>query len=371
MSKNHPVVLYGASGYTGKLTAWKLAERGIPFIAAGRDLERLRMEMARVPELDGADYECVAVKHERAALADLFKGHEIVINITGPFMQLGRPVVEASLDAGCHYVDTTGETDWVMLLRDEFGESFAARNLLLCPANSYMWTEGLIAAEIALEIPGIDSLDIVYLGDSAVSQASTASFLRMCTSPQHYLRNRALEMWPYATAYTVHVPGETRVFTALPWGGGAEPIWFQNDPRVRNCSTMVSFRNQQMFDVLLGLLHKFEAEARHLPQAERDALTNGWGAQMTPAEPEREDPDANRCVLACYGRGRTASTAVILRGNSPYCQTGVFGAEMARRVLDNTLYRTGFASPTQALGARELLAVQAREGYLNWTVESI
>ncbi|WP_239142976.1 hypothetical protein [Variovorax sp. WS11] len=48
MSTNYQVVVYGASGYTGKLTAWKLAERGIPFIAAGRNAERLQMELAKV-----------------------------------------------------------------------------------------------------------------------------------------------------------------------------------------------------------------------------------------------------------------------------------------------------------------------------------
>lgn len=50
------VVVYGASGYTGKLICWKLAERRIPFIATGRNGARLEAEMARVPELKGRDY---------------------------------------------------------------------------------------------------------------------------------------------------------------------------------------------------------------------------------------------------------------------------------------------------------------------------
>ena len=94
MSTHHQVVIYGASGYTGKLTAWKLAERGIPFIAAGRNAERLQMELDKVPELKGADYQCVEVAHDRKALAGLFAGKKVVINIVGPFMQLGLPVVE-------------------------------------------------------------------------------------------------------------------------------------------------------------------------------------------------------------------------------------------------------------------------------------
>ena len=52
------VVLYGASGYTGKLIAWHLAENGIPFIAAGRNRERLQEQMAKAQEeLDIREYE--------------------------------------------------------------------------------------------------------------------------------------------------------------------------------------------------------------------------------------------------------------------------------------------------------------------------
>lgn len=370
MSTNPQVIVYGASGYTGKLTAWKLAERGIPFIAAGRNAARLQMELDKVSELKGADYQCVEVAHDRKALAALFAGKKVVINIVGPFMQLGLPVVEACLDAGCHYFDTTGEMDWVAMLKQEFGPKFESKGLALCPANSYMWTEGNIAAEIALETPGIDTLDIVYLGDSPVSEASTASFLRMCTNPQYYLANKQLVMWPYATTYMVTVPGESKVFNALPWSGGGEPLWYADDARVRNCSVLVSFRNQQLFAGVFGLLQKFEAECRPLPHAEREATTNAWGAGITTSEPPREDPLLNRCILACHGRGNTASVEVIVRGNSPYAQTGVFGAEAARRVLRGQLLATGFVSPVQAFGARQLLAAQAEEGYLSWEVRS-
>src|SRR5258706_2214395 len=216
-------------------------------MAAGRNADRLQAELANVPELKGHDYSCVSVTNERKALAELFEGRKIGINSVGPFMRLGRRAVEACLDAGCHYFDTTGEIDWVLLLRQEFGPKFKAKGLALCLANSYMFTEGNIAAEIALETPGIDTLDIVYLADSQVSVASTASFLRMCTNPQHYLQNGELVMWPYATSYSVQLPGEQKVLNALPWSGGGGPGWVVGDPRVRHRSVLVSFRHQGPF----------------------------------------------------------------------------------------------------------------------------
>ena len=371
MTKAYEVVVYGASGYTGKLTAWKLAERGIPFIAAGRSKERVEQEMAKVPELEGHDYQCVGVEHETRALAELFSGKKAVINIVGPFMQLGLPVVEASLAAGCHYFDTTGETDWMSLLKHNYGKDFAARDLALCPANSYMWTEGNLAAELALEMPGIDTLDLLYLGDSEVSIASSMSFLRMCTKPQHYLRNGELVQWPWATPYQVHVPGEHMLLNALPWGGGGEPVWYEGDARVRNCRTLVSFRNQERFNAVIGLLKKFEEECRHLDPASQEQVTNDWGKAITQTEPARERADVNRCTLSCQGRGNTNSVSVILRGNSPYAQTGVLGAEAVRRVMRGQLQAVGFVSPAQAFGARNLVAAQAEEGYLAYEVRSV
>jgi len=371
MSDKCQVVVYGASGYTGKLVSWKLAQRGIPFIAAGRSQKRLQEEMAKVPELKGHDYSCVEVAHDRQSLAKLFAGNKVVINVTGPFMQLGRPVVEAALDARCHYFDTTGEADWMTLLKTEFGGRFAAHELALVPANSYMWAEGNLAAEIALETPGIDTLDIVYLADSQVSVASTLSFMRMCTKPQYYLQNRALVAWPQATAYPVQLPGEHQPFMALPWSGGGEPVWYEGDARVRNVKVLVSFRNQDALKAIVGVLEKFEAEAKQLSYDEQEAWTNQMGAAITQVEPPREDPDVNRAVLSCFGRGNTNSVSVILRGNSPYAQTGVIGAEAARRALLGQLRAVGFASPTQVFGARSLLGALADEGYMSWEAKHV
>lgn len=370
MENHYQVVVYGASGYTGKLTAWKLAERGIPFIAAGRNVDRLKAEMAQVKELQGHDYQCVAVDNTKEALSSLFAGKKVVINVVGPFMQLGEPVVQACLEAGCHYFDTTGEADWMFFLKREYGEKFAAKELVLCPANSYMWTEGLLATEIALETPGIDSLNVVYLADSGVSVASTKSFLRMCTHPQFYIQNKQLVQWEYAKGYQVLLPGEHEYLNALPWGGGGEPVWYENDSRVRNCTTMVSFRNQAAFNAVHGMLQRFEAECRHLPAEEQEKVTNQWGGDFTKAEPGREDPDVNRCVLSCHARGKTKSVTVTLTGSCPYIQTGVLGAEAARRILRGQFYAKGFASPAQVFGARNLLGCLAEEGYLDWEVKT-
>lgn len=370
MSKKE-VIIYGASGYTGKLIAWHLAERGIPFIAAGRSKEHLEYEMGLVPELKtyNADYECVEAKLDRKTLADLFAGKKIVYNVVGPFMQLSEPVVQACLDAGCHYMDTTGEADWMKMLQENYGEDFARKELLLCPANAYMWTAGNIAAEIALERGGIDSVDVVYMADSNTSEASTASFLGMCCTDQYFLKNNQLELWPPATAYDVLVPGEHQTFQSLPWGGAGEPLWYRNDDRVINATTLIAFRRREMMAWVIGKMQEWHENLSSLPRPEQLKVINQWAEGLVNQEPAREKPDENRSTISCNGRGRTAGVQVVMRGSCPYIQAGIWAAESCRRILNGHLKDVGFTSPGKAIGHRELAAAAAEMGLLAWDVD--
>ncbi len=101
MSK--PVIVYGASGYTGRLVCEYLREYNVPFVAAGRDKARIQEAMDKVPGIDTIEHEIVEVAHDVEPLTELFAGAEVVCNTVGPFAQYGREVVEACLNAGCHY----------------------------------------------------------------------------------------------------------------------------------------------------------------------------------------------------------------------------------------------------------------------------
>ncbi|HXP56741.1 MAG TPA: saccharopine dehydrogenase NADP-binding domain-containing protein, partial [Streptosporangiaceae bacterium] len=108
MAASKPVVVYGASGYTGRLICEYLREFNIPFIAAGRDKARIAEALEKVPGLDTVEYEIVEVSHDVQPLAELFDGARVVCNTVGPFAEYGPEVVEACLAAGCHYTDTSG-----------------------------------------------------------------------------------------------------------------------------------------------------------------------------------------------------------------------------------------------------------------------
>jgi hypothetical protein len=121
-----------------------------------------------------------------------------------------------------------------------------------------------------------------------------------------------------------------------------------------------------MFGAVLSVLEQFEQEHRSKSAEEQESVTNDIGGTITETEPDRENPDENRSVISCIGRGNMTGVSVILRGNSPYLQTGQLNAEACRRIMDGRLKKAGFQSAAQAFGARELMSALAERGYHSW-----
>jgi hypothetical protein len=367
MSQQPEVLIYGASGYTGKLVAEYLATRNIPFYMAGRNLGRLQAALEVVQQRVGGPVagHIVTANNSVEELLPLLKNVKVLINVAGPFMQLAWPVVEAALQAGCHYLDTTGEQDWTIAVAAQYGQAFADRGLLLSPANSYMWAAGALAAEVVLETAGIDSLDILYQIDNGLpSEASTKSFLRMACNnvSQYYLEQFEYRVWPNDVAYEVHVPHRAAKLRALPWGGACEPVWFKHDPRVRNCRVLTAI-GEHLVDGVLQAISAFNEQAAHLPQAEKEAWTNAVGAQMMDHEPPKDDLDVQRSVIVCNGQGRQVTAQCIFNLSAPYSWTGDLCAEATQRLLNGQLLKSGFQSAAQAFGHRQLISEFHRRGY--------
>ena len=369
MSNERKVLIYGASGYTGKIVAESLAHRGIPFYFAGRTQQRLEDGLKIVEQRFGGpvDAEIAVASNSVDELLPLFEKVDVVINVAGPFMQIAWPVVQAALQANCHYLDTTGEQDWSLAIKEEYGQAFADKGLLLSPACSYMWTAGALAAEAVLETKGVDSIDLAYQIDHGLpSEASTKSFLRMvCNeSSQYYLELNELKAWPNDEIYQISVPHRNRVYRALPWGGACEPIWFADDPRVRNCTVLTSI-GEHLIDPIAAAIAAFNEQVADKSQEEKEAFTNAMADQMDAGEPPKDTLDVQRSVIVCNGQGQQVTTQFVMNLSAPYTWTGEICAEGAERLLNGQLKHSGFQSAARAFGHRELLEKFNQLGFCN------
>jgi NAD(P)-dependent dehydrogenase (short-subunit alcohol dehydrogenase family) len=358
--QTRPVIVYGASGYTGRLICEYLRQYGVPFIAAGRDEQRLKDSMAsNVPGIETADFEVRAVDHEVGALTQLFSGAQVVINTVGPFSKYGPTVVEAALAADVHYSDTTGEQDWLLTCEAQYGEQFAQKGKLLAPGVAQMYTIGEIAANLCLEKPGLDTLDIAVFWGGSPTIASTQTILvNAATAKAYYLeRNAYTEFDPNEGLVPLVVPGQHELAMSLPWGGTSHPVWFKNDPRVANVKAQGGVFNTPLMRGVPVIVADALERTKDMSPAERDAVLTETAAQVMSEMPPRENPLVNKSLDSVHASGPLGRAHCVIHGNSNYQQTGLLQAYAAYALLQQPPRRVGFASGCQAFGHRELLGV--------------
>ena len=366
MSTSKPVIIYGASGYTGRLVAEYLREYNLPFIAAGRDEARVEDAMKHVPGIETADYEVREVEHSVDALTELFSGAKVVCNTVGPFALYGAEVVEACINAGCHYLDTNGEQDWMMRCDESYGEPMAELGLLLAPGIAQMYTTGEIAANICLETPGLDTLDIAVFWKGSPTVASTETILvNAALAKAHYLEQNQYVEWPAdGGIYELAVPGQHQTGLALPWGGTSHPVWFKRDPRVANVKVLGGLFDRALMQGVPQIVAATLEQVADLPDEEKLAILTQTARSVQGEMPPRENQRVNISLESVHASGPLGSVHCVLRGACNYKQTGLLQAHASHHLVVGTPRRTGFASACQAFGHRELLGVLTQFGLI-------
>jgi short subunit dehydrogenase-like uncharacterized protein len=151
--REHEVVLFGATGFTGQLTAEYLASHApsdLRWALAGRSERKLEAVRARLAEINpalaqmpllGADVE------DPASIDAVAASTSVVITTVGPYIHYGEPLVAACAAAGTDYVDLTGEPEFVdlMWLRyHEQAEASGARIVHSCGFDSIPYDLGVL-----------------------------------------------------------------------------------------------------------------------------------------------------------------------------------------------------------------------------------
>ena len=130
------LVLFGATGFTGQLTAEYLARHGGPLRwgLAGRNLDKLRTVRQGLADIEPACAELpliVAQVGDAASLQAMAGRAHMVASTVGPYVRYGEPLVEACVEAGTDYADITGEPEFVSNLLRRFDDDARRRQLRL------------------------------------------------------------------------------------------------------------------------------------------------------------------------------------------------------------------------------------------------
>src|SRR3954468_4838927 len=170
------IVLFGATGYTGRLTAESLVRAGARPVLAGRSRGRLQ-ELAEKLSGSGQALEvATADVTDPSSVAALLEPGDVLISTVGPFLELGEPAVQAALRANASYLDSTGEPPFVRTVFQKYGPQAADTGAGLLTAFGYDYVPGNLAAGLALERAGdaATRVDVGYFTTGPMNSSSAS-----------------------------------------------------------------------------------------------------------------------------------------------------------------------------------------------------
>ena len=172
MKQTGRFLIYGATGFTGKLTARTAKERGLKPILAGRN----RAKLMAVADPLGFQYRAFELSDPHAIDAALGEV-DVVLHIAGPFSATSKPMTDACLRTGTHYLDITGEIDVFEGLAARDAEAKRAGIMLMPGVGFDVVPSDCLAAHLKQRLPDAIDLKIDIGGLNAVSHGTMKSMV--------------------------------------------------------------------------------------------------------------------------------------------------------------------------------------------------
>lgn len=340
-----PIVVYGASGYTGKLIAAELTRRGARITLAGRNRDKLE---ALAASLDADPAVAAVPLDDAAALRSLVADAATVIGCAGPFTLHGEPLIAAAAETGTNYLDTTGEQPFIQAAFERWGAKAAASGAGLVSGFGFDYAPGdMLAALTAGGLGPLEEITIAYcIRGFAPTRGTALSALEMVKGGDLVYRDgRWLPAPRYVGAGSFDFPspiGSRRV-GRYPAG---ETITVGRHVEVGSVRTVIELRS------LIGLpLGPFSAPAMTgsgllMATPLRGALSRL--IERLPEGPSAAERQAVRFTLVCEAAHAGGSRRGVLRGSDIYGITAVTLAEGATRMAASGYAAAGALAPSQA-----------------------
>ncbi|HVF78012.1 MAG TPA: saccharopine dehydrogenase NADP-binding domain-containing protein [Solirubrobacteraceae bacterium] len=182
------IVLFGATGYTGELTARALVARGAQPLLVGRSAQRLEGLANQLGGMQTAVADVTATD-AAATLAALLSPGDVLVSTVGPFVRWGKPALQAALDSGAHYIDSTGEAPFIRTVFEAHDDAARDAGVGLLTAFGYDYVPGNLAGAAALREAGERAVGVdigYFVGGGAQSSGGTrASAAGMLAEPAY------------------------------------------------------------------------------------------------------------------------------------------------------------------------------------------
>jgi short subunit dehydrogenase-like uncharacterized protein len=332
------VLIYGATGYTGRLIAEHARHLRRSLIVAGRTAHRVE-ELASQLGVAGRVFSLDDPEILDEALADV----DVLVNAASPFSETACPVIESCLRTRTHYLDITGE---LPVFRDAFGYNDAARkrDIMVMPgAGLGIVASDCLAMHVAGLLPDAKYLRIGVLRPNLLSRGTFRSALGLANSRVSIRRNGRLISIPVGRLQRSFDYGDgERESVAVNW---ADVFTAYHSTGIRNIEAYfeADIASRLLYHIGAGIadVTRFASVQRLL-----DVAAGAW-----PEGPSESRRRTDRCVIVAEAEdGWRRRRSVRLETPDGYSFTAEAAVAIAQRIMRGD-FVAGFQTPAKVYGA--------------------
>jgi saccharopine dehydrogenase (NAD+, L-lysine-forming) len=322
-------LLYGATGYTGRLIARRAVERGQRPVLAGRNAARL-LPLAAELGLEHRVFGLTDATAIRRGLA----GVDGVANCAGPFARTALPMAAACVETGTPYLDITGEIDVFEALH-RMGARAAAAGVTLLPGAGFdVVPTDCLAALLAARLPDATELDLAFRTGAGASPGTARTAVAGAVEGGRIRAGGEIRTVPVGSRQVrAAFPSGARTVVSVPWGDVSTAYHSTGIPDITTYTVLPGPAVAATRALRLGPLRGVVEEAV-------GRIVRGPGERSL---------SGGRCEV--WGRARDAAGNTVtatLTGPNPYALT----ADAVLRVMPGLGdLPAGFQTPSRALGA--------------------
>jgi short subunit dehydrogenase-like uncharacterized protein len=339
------LLIYGSTGYTGRLIVAEALARGLRPTLAARNAQAVRAQAQSL----GLEWRAASMDNP-ASLDAALDGATVVLHCAGPFAHTWRSMSDACLRRRAHYLDITGEIVVFEGLAQRDAEARAAGIMLLPGVGFDVVPSDCLAAHLARRLPNAARLSLAFRALAGLSRGTLSTMIENLGSPGAVRRDGKIVSVPQAwrTRRIDFGDGKLRDATTIPWGDVSTAFHSTGIPNIEVYVTMrPALRRAAIASRWLGPVLRSPLVRRALAARVRRGPPG-------PSEAEREHGASLLWGEAVTPNGQRVEAR--MRGASGYVMTAQTAVHLAAKALAGEA-PVGFQTPSRAYGADVILEI--------------
>ncbi|MCS6820142.1 MAG: saccharopine dehydrogenase NADP-binding domain-containing protein [Chitinophagales bacterium] len=340
------LLLYGATGYTGKLIIEALLAQKIKPVLAGRNDAALRL-LGEKYSLDTITF----TLDDPHAIKPHLENIKVVLNAAGPFIYTYANMLKACLETGTHYLDITGEYQVFEGCAAKNEEAINAKIMVLPGAGFDVVPSDCLAANLKERLPDALFLNLAFVSvNSTISRGTAKTALENIGNGAIIRKDGILKkITPGSDTRYINFGSLQAYATVISWGDISTAYYSTKIPNIKVYNVLPEklIKKMRLLNLFSWLLQLRPIKNYLIKKIDERK-----------AGPDYEQRQNGFCLLwGCLENKAGQRVEMRLRTPEAYLLTSLTAAIIAKKVLSNQ-YKVGFQTPSTAYGKDLILEIQ-------------